>query len=46
MERLADAVRVRGTHSGLALVQMDLDPVCIEAANWGRAVRSEIDQRT
>ena len=25
-ERLADAVRVRGTCSGLALMQMDLDP--------------------
>jgi hypothetical protein len=25
-ERLAEAVRVRGTHAGLALMQMDLDP--------------------
>ncbi len=26
LERLVDTVRVRGTHSGLALMQMDLDP--------------------
>ena len=34
--RLADAVRVRGTYSGLALVQMDLDP----HLHRGRQLRS------
>jgi SAV_6107-like HEPN len=53
LERLADAVRVRGTHSGLALMQMDLDPRlhrgcqrAIASNQTGSSCPIRIDQRT